>query len=160
MAQELDDVLNVVTKAIKEAYERGRRDGVAATLDHIIRTAETITKSPPDVRVTQKTLRSAADRVPRGTVGTLVQKVLTESPGLTISEVQVRVIAQDYRVAPKSVGNEMRRFLNKRYRRRKRKWFLISHEAEKETAGAPSHAAPAVTTNSSQGEQHEATLAL
>jgi len=69
----------------------------------------------------------------------MINRILADhNAGLFIAEVEGLAPKYDTDVAIKSIGNELRRFEGERYRRDERgKWFLISGNAEKETAGMP-----------------------
>ena len=75
-----------------------------------------------------------ASRAPRGLVRRAVEEALTAEPGLSIVEIEERVVGKHPEIAKKSVGNQLRHFENDLYRREgKYNWFLMG-EPQKETA--------------------------
>lgn len=124
--------------ALMEAWEAGYRQGSTDALQKIMAAAQTgIEPVRETTNVAKITFpgplpvdvsNSANDqrRTPRGRVGELVQEVLKADPGLTIVEVEKQVLDKDPGVARKSIGNQLRTFENKKYRRRDgRYWFLM-----------------------------------
>ena len=80
-------------------------------------------------------------------VGAMLRRILTDKPGLTVTEIEAIAPEYDTEVAAKSIGNELRRFDGTKYRRRDNgKWFLFDGPmtAETETAGESSPAVPDV----------------
>ena len=89
-----------------------------------------------------KPVRRPVERAPRGAVTHMLDRVLHDHPGLTIVEVEALADQYDPTIALKSIGNTLRRYEGDKYRRDERsRWFLISGDAEKETAAGSSPAA-------------------
>ena len=88
-----------------------------------------------DSRITRRR-RSGRRRVASGTLRTLVEMILRDQPGQRIAEVQNAARAIDSTIAPTSVGNELRRNENTRYRREGKRWFLVG-ENEQRSGLAP-----------------------
>ncbi len=127
---------------VREAYQRGYADGSAAMRDSILKAASAPlspqTIKPDLVRRPEE----SKTRAPRGSVRGLVQRVLTETPGLRTGEIGERVAGLDPRVSPSSASNELRRFEGQFYRKEGDTWFLIGH-ADRESAEEPREAASA-----------------
>ncbi|WP_439476526.1 hypothetical protein [Brevundimonas sp.] len=145
---------------IRDAYEAGFREGGLAMRDHILQAANapvsikagavqmatTVTPRasldldtgtsglwPDKVPVTPDARRKAT-RAPRGLVRAAVAEVLRQQPGLSITEIEERVVALHPEIARKSIGNQLRHFEDDLYRREgKYNWFLMG-EPQKETA--------------------------
>lgn len=97
---------------------------------HALAPASVPTQAPQSPRV--------ASRAPRGLVRAAVAEALADAPGLSISDIEDRVVATHPEVARKSVGNQLRGFEGDLYRREgKYKWFLIE-EPEPNPAGKSS----------------------
>jgi hypothetical protein len=69
--------------------------------------------------------RRPRQRVSSGTVRPIVELILSDQPGLRVAEVQAKAAELDDSISPTSIGNELRRHLNKFYRREGKRWFLI-----------------------------------
>ena len=122
-----------VEKLLKSAYKQGRDDerkailaAVSAADDGVIVgdkvEAEVVRRPPPPTQ---------AGKAPRGTVPKVLGRMLTEYPGLTIVGYESLVGQFDNRIAVKSIGNELRRMENKRYRRDDDgRWFLVKRDEE------------------------------
>jgi hypothetical protein len=154
------DLRPAVEKAIKTAYENGEAD-MRNRLMHVLK----VESLPAHIAATTGTAEPVAApkdqvRAPRGEVGKLITEVLNEEDGLRAVTVEHRVLQRNNRIASKSVGNELRRFKDEKYRQDgRRRWFLIRSDAEKETAGDSSDQTPAASTTSNQGGPNGATLA-
>jgi hypothetical protein len=99
-------------------------------------------------------LRSASARAPRGAVGQFLETALTERPGSSIAELEDMAKINAPEISVKSVGNELRRMEDERYRRDRPngyKWFLIGGDAEKETVEGSS---PPTSTASSTSQDN------
>jgi hypothetical protein len=141
--------------AINAAYADGYIAGGANMRDNILRAAQ----APGEARSSQgadfkppvlgalrprEERSDTQSRAPRGLVADLLKTALRESPGSSIIALEEWVTKADPRVSSKSVGNELRRFAGKRYRRDGRKWFLMGESVQQETAEEPLGDAPAV----------------
>jgi hypothetical protein len=140
MTVTVDQITTDIRALLKAEYERGFRDGQVAMRKHILNLASTgeqviVSSVGHAVGVSE-----ARGRAPRGAVGRALEQVLTESPGLTITEIEARAVALDPEISAKSVGNDLRRLEGKRYRRDRPKgyrWYLIGAAGQDETAGTP-----------------------
>lgn len=79
-------------------------------------------------RVTAR--ESGSERGPRGALEHAIKAALLERPGATESEIMEAMTRIDPRVSPRSVGGQLRRFRNQRYRQEGRRWFLMATEPE------------------------------
>ncbi|MDP3408105.1 hypothetical protein [Bosea sp. (in: a-proteobacteria)] len=157
MIEELRSQMKV---EIEAAYQRGLVDGAAQMRDRILSAAQ---GHGGPVAIASPAIIAAAPRhgggpslprAPRGAVGRMLEKALTDMPGLTTTELEQISGDYDGAVATKSIGNELRRFQDKKYRRDERgRWFLIDGGAvETETAGE----SPAVLGSQEGGGNDEA----
>lgn len=153
--KELDAVIEALKAQLEAAYQRGFAAGAEEMRSRILQVAQVpqvesrgrsaladmyAHPSPNQTPNLGDILGEMnAKRAPRGSVGRMINRILAEHPeGLLIAEVEGLAPRYDADVAIKSIGNELRRFEGERYRRDERgKWFLISGNAEKETAGMP-----------------------
>jgi hypothetical protein len=153
--KELDAMIVALKAQLEAAYQRGFAAGAEDMRSRILQVAQTpqIASHPPNWldhifddqqtasprKLADPTVEPTAKRAPRGSVGRMINQILAEHPeGLITAEVEGLAPKYDAEVAIKSIGNELRRFEGERYRRDERgKWFLISGNAEKETAGVP-----------------------
>jgi hypothetical protein len=134
-------VREAVRPIIHDAFRKGLRIGlgmgreaVTSGLDEAMRSIEAAFETPraaPPKREPRQT-------VARGTIAPLIDLVLADSPGLRATEVEAKVVELDSNVTPASVGNELRRQNNKRYRRDDgMRWHLIGGTGkEKAEAGS------------------------
>lgn len=154
MATSINDISAQIQEAIEEAYKHGYEDGKAEVSKNVKTVLEaahiSMGASPAKITVTRKAHPPVSDRAPKGLVGDLIDQVLTDSPGLIGVDIQNKVVAIDGRIASKSVGNTLRRFKDKKYRKDRKKWFLIG-DAEKETAEAATNEHSAVSDHANQG---------
>lgn len=145
-----------VEKAVEDAYEKGGTDmqkrilQAASLPAHLAATTGAVKPTAPTKDL---------ERAPRGQVGKLIKEVLEKQDGLRGADIERHVLARDDRIAPKSVGNQLRRFKNQKYRQNnRRRWFLIRGNADEETAGDRVTDTPAASTTSNQGGPNGATL--
>lgn len=153
----IEELRAEVAAEIEAAYERGFVAGGEDMRDRILNAARgPVTPPPADVvaaavaddkprRTPRTPIRSSSKptgRAPRGAVGEMLQMILTQHPGLTISAIEDLASQYDPDVALKSIGNSLRRFEGEKYRRASfGRWFLIGDEtAETESAGERSPA--------------------
>jgi hypothetical protein len=150
--KEFDAIVAALGEQIDAAYWRGFAAGAEDMRNRILQVAQVETRPKSalaDMLVHQQPVQPRglgdihgemnAKRAPRGSVGRMINQILADHPeGLIIAEVEGLAPKYDADVAVKSIGNELRRFEGERYRRDERgRWFLISGNAEKETAGMP-----------------------
>lgn len=141
---DIDDLLDSVTEAVRNAllvaYARGEQSARRAAKEAIMRAVG----GPDDdegriVAVVEPRRhygggRSAPIKAPRGLVAKAIRDVLTDQPGLPITEIEALVTDRFPIISPKSVGNELRRQEGVEYRREgKYSWFVMS-EPQKESA--------------------------
>ena len=108
---------NVTERGFEMALRAGDQAArnVVAHREH----GEAVTDSRPGRR------RRGRRRVASGTLRALVEMILADQPGLRVAEVQATAVTIDNTIAPTSIGNELRRNENTRYRRDGKRWFLI-----------------------------------
>lgn len=159
------DLRSAFEEIAEERYAQGFMDGANSMRESILKVAAIPAFSDKYAKPSEIPLlkpigvfnveeeEEAQPRAPRGLVGEVVGKLLREHPGLTITELEDLVAKVDDRIAPKSVGNELRRFEGKKYHRLNgREWFLIGGRAEKETAGSATNDSPAASDQSNEGD--------
>lgn len=117
---------------IEAAYQRGFVAGAADMRDRIFNAAQSpVAPQPDDGATGRKTFifyggGTSIVRAPRGAVGRMLDRILKDKPGLTVTEIEALAGDYDKDVAIKSIGNELRRAEGKKYRRDERNnWFLI-----------------------------------
>lgn len=134
-----------VRAALTTVYRRGVRAGSMATQQAILhavqQSPEIQDASPADAAPVAEAKAYlpapgfAPTKARRGAVGQAIREVLTASPGLPIIEVEKRVLEANPQVAPKSIGNALRRGEGVEYRREgKYNWFLIGEPESKSSA--------------------------
>jgi hypothetical protein len=134
--------------ALENAHERGREAGrseVMDTIQGLVRGTLDAKAPAPKMEIRgyggppPRKSRSDGIRAPRGRVGTLVDDVLGNGGAMRIVDLEAAVVARDGRIAPKSVGNHVRRLENERYRRSDadpNAWELIPVGKEEEAEDA------------------------
>lgn len=135
--QNLDDIIAMLAEKVRESYSRGFRDGASATRDRILKAAADEVPSgaidagkPQDERL-QDRPSGTITRVERGAVRIAVQQVMTNRPGLPISEVAKRVSSLDPRITSiASVTNELNRNEGKLYKKAEGLWYRASEKSE------------------------------
>jgi len=115
-----------IFEALRKAYETGFIAGEAAMKAKF---RELVADPQPTQRdLPMPSKKDAAGRVIRGSVGKVIAQVLRSETALKASEVEQKAVAIDPAVAAKSVGNELRRFKDLKYRRDDEgRWSLISN---------------------------------
>ncbi len=158
------EIVSQMEAALKAAYEKGVQDGI----DRIVAAA----KEPMTLSTTNKVAigygssagaqdAKAADdkpvrRAPRGLVPKVVAEMLVEHPGKIIAEYEQMVEGYDNRVSAKSVGNELRRHEDRKYRRNDNgEWFPMSGNKE---AGDGRETNSPASENTNQGERYGTAL--
>jgi hypothetical protein len=142
MVQSVAIMNETIEKMVRRAYDLGFREGGIATRESILRAAgapmaigngrvnietpENGSVSPPEVKQVQEVSGAERDRrAPRGLVAEAIKEILTDNPGLSIIDIEDRVVEAHPLIARKSVGNQLRRGEGDTYRREgKYKWFL------------------------------------
>jgi hypothetical protein len=131
-------ILASMEAALKAAYEQGVQDGI----DRIVAAARApASPAPPvaqddtaddDGEIEESTfVGTVIRRAPRGLVPSVVDRMLREHPGKIIAEYEQMKDHYDARVSRKSIGNEIRRMEDKKYRRNdKGEWFPIPGNKE------------------------------
>jgi hypothetical protein len=136
-------VLPIVVAAFRQGLQRGiemAREAADAGIDETLRAIELAFE--PMQREAPRSKQDRRQQVPRGTIGPLINFVLAESPGLKAAEVEERVVEHDPTISAASVGNELRRQRDRRYRRDgTMRWFLIG-DTEQVTGLARQPAVP------------------
>jgi hypothetical protein len=143
---------NDAAEKVLAAYRRGFEAGGIAMRNTILKAASApvsvslgsgngpieftqIVSVPPPKSPSGRNL--SRPRAPKGLVGDLIRTQLQECPGLPISDLEADVILIDARIAPKTVGNELRRFEGKKYRREGYRWFLMGSPQDETPAVSP-----------------------
>jgi hypothetical protein len=140
-----DAVREAVRPIIHDAFRQGLEIGFGLARDTAMNGFEEAARSikaafePTQTRLTER--RERKPQVPRGTIGPLIDSVLTDSPGSRAAEIEAKAVARDPKITPASVGNELRRYRDRRYRRddATMRWYLIG-DTEKEKAEVGSFA--------------------
>lgn len=141
------DLAEMIQERVREAYERGFKEGSEAMRNSILQAAS----SAPITGVGgSKPIKAVAGignamayyaggaeapvvaRAPRGLIPSAIKDVLTESPGMPIADIEKLVLERHPEISPKAIGNELRRGEGDRYvREGKYSWLLKSEKAEK-----------------------------
>jgi hypothetical protein len=140
-------VREAIRPIVRDAFRQGLEIGLSMARDastngldnaeQLIRDAFEAPKADaPKTDAPKK--RQYKQYVARGTIGPLINSVLTDSPGLRIGEVEAKVVELDNKITPASVGNELRRYRDKRYHcDDNKRWYLID-DTEKGSTEADS----------------------
>jgi hypothetical protein len=105
------------------AYQAGWADARAAILSAANMQGLSGASDEPPYDITLR--HSVGKRAPKGLLTSVLSQALRDNPGATAQELEQRLPSYDARVSPKSVGNELRRGENERYRRSGGLWYLI-----------------------------------
>jgi 3,4-dihydroxy-2-butanone 4-phosphate synthase len=126
----------------REIYEAGRRDGSAEMRAALLKlvgadpaAVARATAPPTNVRDDEA---AEATRAPRGALERAVKQALTERQGQTEQELVEAVAVIDPQVSPRSIGGQLRRFRDTRYRQEGRRWFLMADEPGDQAKAGPS----------------------
>jgi hypothetical protein len=169
-----DQLIEFVDKLVASAWAAGFKAGGEAMRDSILRAVHTpappsqspvslappYPAPPPQAPVSPAPVSPAGEtspghsgtpagpRAPRGSVGRTIDGLLADRPeGILISELE-KVASAAEGIAIKSVGNELRRYEGKKYRRDRpggHRWFLIGTSDQKGGAtGAGASAADSI----------------
>lgn len=139
------------------AYQQGFAAGAEDMRSRILNAAQGPVVVPqadaaaPAVAVSRPAVvqnNRVSDRAPKGAVGRMLARILTEHPGSSVGAIEDLAPRYDPSVALKSIGNTLRRFENVKYRREAfDRWFLMVDDNlsdQLETAEEASPAAPNV----------------
>ncbi len=161
----ISESMSGIRDALREAYERGYRDGGAAMRDNILRAAGAPEPIKDYGRDVPKALPSEADgkrRAPRGILQETVISVLAmKSDGVPLRDIEDAVLSIAPTVARRSVYGELRRKRGELYELRGDKWYLLrapKFAAQEEAAGLASKDDPPLIS-SNQGGQNGTALA-
>jgi len=154
MTDDAEQQLGVAVRdAVRPLIEKAFREGFRAGIDMVRGTTErafemalrsgeqalrnaAVHRDQPEAQIDSRPRRRKRRRVASGTLRTLIEMILTDQPGQRVAEVQTAAVGIDSTIAPTSVGNELRRNENTRYRRVGKRWFLIG-ENEQRSGLAP-----------------------
>jgi hypothetical protein len=129
---------------LEEAFRRGgehMRDSIFRAAQSPMPPAKLAPIESPDSVAMVGIIQRAA----RGSVGSAIDAVLAEQPGLLVPQIEEAVLLVDPGIAKKSVGNKLRSMEGKRYKRDRPggyRWFLIDQMVDREV-GEPTPQAPA-----------------
>lgn len=145
---------------LKAAYDKGVQDGIdrIAQLARGPQAAHDV--RVPDEKLTPDAIRRVVERrAPRGLVPKVVAAMLRDYPGKTITDYEQLLHRYDGQVSAKSIGNELRRHMGRKYRRNEDgQWFPMS--GNKEAAGPASNETPAASDAQTQGAHYGTALDL
>jgi len=137
---EIEALLAPIREALNSGdYDAGYAAGYQAAVQQLMSNMRTmipgdgqqpaplIVESAVSASVVGAVRAVGASRAPRGLVDNLLEEVLAERPGMTISEVEAAIAERDSRVALKSIYNTLRRWekQGKRFRRKDHVWYRI-----------------------------------
>lgn len=172
------EALKALEPLLQAAYERGRKDTLAAIIAAANAPMEAATEKPAVLAAVVTSngparagggiwphdpallSRQSNGKAPRGLVPTVVPSVMVDKPFLTVRQIEDLVVAADERISPKSVGNELRRQEGVMYERDVPggyRWRLIGQKVEAE--GGDETKPSASDFNFTQGGAHGTTLA-
>ncbi len=154
----LDELANTLSRAEAAAYERGKQDGMREALDDLISSAkakqraarqDTEPQPPRSAAIETDSTRPAParKRAPKGTVRSLIHRVLSSSSGLRPLEIMAHA-ETDYEkmVQPPSLRNQLRRGLEQgQYRRTQGRWYLVDARRD-EAEGLSSEVLPSASS--------------
>lgn len=166
---DITDLLAGLQAALKEAFERGYRQGASDMRANILRAAsgefERVGRSVRDSLaqadgVTPENLPSEnaasavggpprgwpPDRVARGTVRRVLGQIMSRETGMIIAEITEKARSIDPNISATSIPNELRRNLGTLYRQEGSVWFL-SDTSGKETTGIAINETPVVVSH-------------
>jgi hypothetical protein len=141
-SEQIEALLELMKEQLQVLYDRGVRDG----MEHMRRSILQAVQEPvPDSRTviadTSEGARTgfeepaAKERAPRGLLRQLLQKILMDTPGRTLNEIEQIVVSMDSRVAVKSIYNQLNYFPDL-YEKRGNRWFLKGWEEKISAEGA------------------------
>ena len=125
----VDDLVNEVTRSIKLAYARGFQAGGLKMRETILSAADDL-RAPTHDEIARD-IRHYGQRSSWGSLPSAMQAILTETPNLTIPEIESRGAKMFPDINTRSFGNHLRRDEGKRYRRdpATERWSLINQPA-------------------------------
>ena len=122
----IDDLAATIRKALKTAFERGIEVGGTNMRKKILEAAGGAESPVPKLVTPRAAGSNGLDRAPRGAVGDVLRKILTDEPKLKIVEIESKAPTVNRNVAIKSLGNELRRLEGKKYKRDDQdRWSVI-----------------------------------
>ena len=138
MSDTLIDIQDEVKRLVEAAYKRGYDEGSLDMRNSILAAAQAPMVLKPGTGGTiatghEPSIVSRADqpgggrpgpRARRGLVAEFIRSQLTQSPGLTIKELEERAQFLEPEIGKNTVGNQLRRFDGKLYVRDGYRWFL------------------------------------
>ena len=138
LAQMTDDELQAFISAAVQEFGRRRYDaGRAAMRESILRAAGepvapaaapkayVLNAEPGSFQIKGSDATLTRIRAPRGSVGKALEIMMTERPGRTANQYEEEAAKRFPDIAAKSIGNELRRLSEIRYRRIGPGWVLI-----------------------------------
>ncbi len=150
------DLRAEIEAAYNRGYAEGTKDATQRIIDAVGGLSPKAATTPPGravVRFSEPIENFVLPRAQRGAVGRIVDQMLRDHPGSTITELEQMKDRYDASVAVKSIGNQLRLRQGWKYRKdENNRWFHIRSDAEMETAGAPSKEQPAVNPQPKGGE--------
>jgi hypothetical protein len=126
----------------REAFKAGGE----AMRDSILRAAQdpiTVNQPLEPLAAAGERAERLGTRAPRGAVGRAIDALLKEHPGISIQHMEKIISLHQPEIAQKSIGNEVRRMENIKYRRDHPGgylWFLIDHSVDQEVGEPTSQA--------------------
>ena len=157
-----------IEAGLKAAYEQGASDTLARIVaaarapGAVEAAAPTPTVTPTPSAPAEEAAGASTSynpRAPRGLVRQVLVPIMKTMPGLLISEYETLAIAEDSRMSPKSIGNELRRGEGKAYERRGYRWYLLDAETNEAPDTAREEGSDASSVSSNHGGPHGAALA-
>lgn len=157
------DLRRAVARAYYAGLEAGVQKGAQEMREAILRAAQLpVAKTSLAAQLIEKleNVRGSmearsSERAPRGAVRRAITAVLRHRQGLTELEIGDAASGLDPNVSPRSVGAELRRLKDRRYRMENGRWFLIPAPLEEETAGPMTD--PAEDKHPTNGEPSDGT---
>ena len=165
-----DELTDTLFRAEAAAYERGKEDGRSEMLNELMvnvrakqqaERQDTEPQPPRSGAIDADGARpaSARKRAPKGTVRSLINRVLSSRPGLKPKQILAHAeTANEKMVQPPSLRNQLRRGLKQgQYRSTHGRWHLADPK-KNEAEGNPSEDKPSAS-NTSHGGSYAPTLA-
>lgn len=147
-AGELDGGMNAAVEAatvalrqsVRDAYQQGYdaavrdlKDRIMAVFGPVALSAHVEAVSTVHAKIRRR--RPSSGRARHGVAAKAVKDVFTIGTGLSVTELHQQALKLGHQLSIEGIGNELRRFEGKKYRRDERRhWFPLS-SAETETAG-------------------------
>jgi hypothetical protein len=132
-----DELQQLIAEAVAEFGRRRYDAGLAAMRESILRAAQAPAPAPP-AKIVLDLNKPPKERAPRGAVAAAVEALLKDIPdGALVTELEAQAAVRFPDIATKSIGNELRRGEDRRYRRDRPggyRWFLIA-DGDQESPG-------------------------